>query len=708
MSDLSQQLRRIALLPDDPGTSDEELLERFLSRREEIAFAVLVRRHGPMVFGVCRRMLHDYQLAEDAFQATFLVLIRKGTAIRKRESLASWLYGVAYRTARRARATLCRQRSRERPMRESFVEPSAQASWRDVAPILDQEVQRLPEIYRSALVLCDLEGKTRNEAARLLGCPEGTLSTRLMRGRELLAKRLTRRGITLSAGGLGLVLGQQQLSAAPSASLLKSTVGAGVNMAFRQAVEMISPQAAALTEGVVRTMVWTPIIKGVALVLTTGFLWAGFVLSSHRATGLASVSVSAEQQRVAAAPEQRINPVQDPLREKLIRRIGLEKGIDKNTPFKDVIEFLADRYDLTIEIDTGRFKATGSEGVEYTPVSLPRLVHARIATVLRLIAAQVNGICMVTAKKVVIVPQNEKIVAELQGGGYALLPPSPPDEEAQMKAFAVMGDAYRGAIRTLRSGSGAGTFEAYFQRPNDKEATLTHRANFKLHFDHKRYYVDLRYDKNSTGADRQIMIHDNSGVFVSNFQTFARGEVFETGVGSPGTDFPRDPSGMTKPQLDVEQWIANAGDDVHVEELAEGGYTIQVRKGRVRESCTVLARFGWNVSMWKMEIEGQVPYVQQATWKKTANVWYRDTTVELRNTTRGKERSVLRLTDFRPNAAVSPKLFHLAALELPVGAVILDHRDNVERNRRRYQPISDDGSRRLFDMEAELETLPGQ
>src|SRR5262249_25402458 len=151
------------------GLTDGQLLGRFVAQRDEASYAALVRRHGAMVLGVCRRLLHDFHDAEDAFQATFLVLARKAASVVKRESIGSWLYGVAYRTALEARALQAQRRSRERPMNEMphpEVAPAAAQDWR---PLLDRELSRLPEIYREAILFCDLEGRTRKEAARQLG-----------------------------------------------------------------------------------------------------------------------------------------------------------------------------------------------------------------------------------------------------------------------------------------------------------------------------------------------------------------------------------------------------------------------------------------------------------------------------------------------------------------------------------------------------------
>jgi len=179
---------------------DGELLDRFVATGEPAAFEAIVRRHGPMVWGVCRRALRDHHDAEDAFQATFLVLARRAEAVRPRDRLVAWLYGVARRTALKARATRARRRLREGP--GEGPEPAATpAEPRDVlAESLDRELARLPERYRLPIVLCDLQGCTHREAAERLGCPIGTLSGRHSRARALLADRLRRRGVALWSG----------------------------------------------------------------------------------------------------------------------------------------------------------------------------------------------------------------------------------------------------------------------------------------------------------------------------------------------------------------------------------------------------------------------------------------------------------------------------------------------------------------------------
>src|SRR5438477_4844138 len=223
MSKIGQHLRRAVLPRDGAGLTDGQLLHDYLSRHEEAALAALVRRHGPMVWGVCRRVLRSYHDAEDAFQATFLVLLRRAASITSPELLANWLYGVAHQTALKARATTAKRRARERQV-VSMPEPAATEGdlWHNLEPLLDQELSRLPDKYRVAIVLCDLEGKTRKLAARQLGVPEGTLAARLARGRVLLAKRLARHGLAVSCGALAAVLSQQAASAGVPTSVVSS------------------------------------------------------------------------------------------------------------------------------------------------------------------------------------------------------------------------------------------------------------------------------------------------------------------------------------------------------------------------------------------------------------------------------------------------------------------------------------------------------
>src|SRR5947209_6715102 len=199
LNQLFQHLRSAAVLSNEAERTDSQLLDGFVSRRDDKALEALVRRHAPMVWGVCRRVLRDHHDAEDAFQATFLVLVRKAAAIAPRSQVGNWLYGVARQTALKARMSRSKREVRERKV-ANMPEPALmeRALWNDLQPVLDQELSRLPEKYRTVIVLCDLEGQTRKGAARQLGLPEGTLAGRLTRGRALLAKRLARCGLAVS------------------------------------------------------------------------------------------------------------------------------------------------------------------------------------------------------------------------------------------------------------------------------------------------------------------------------------------------------------------------------------------------------------------------------------------------------------------------------------------------------------------------------
>jgi RNA polymerase sigma factor (sigma-70 family) len=227
-----------------------------------------------MVLGVCRRVLGNHHDAEDAFQATFLVLARKGASVRARELLGNWLHGVAYRTALRARAMIARRHKHEQRARElARPKPPADADWQEVLPVLDRELDGLPEHYRVALVLCDLQGVTRRQAARQLGLPEGTLSGRLTRARQLLARRLARYGLAPSAGALAMILGETTASAHLPSSLAASTARAAVLVVRGLLTAGTVPaQVVALTEGVIKAMLLTKLksFMALALVLVVG------------------------------------------------------------------------------------------------------------------------------------------------------------------------------------------------------------------------------------------------------------------------------------------------------------------------------------------------------------------------------------------------------------------------------------------------------
>ncbi len=260
-------LRPSAGPPPDPDVADPHLLERFVTAKDEAAFAALVQRHGPMVLGVCRRLLHDAQEAEDAFQATFLVLVQKARSIGRPELLGPWLHGVAYRTAARVRQA-ARRRARERePAAMPNGDPAVEVVWRELRQVLDEELGRLAQKYRVPLVLFYLEGKTTEEVARLLGCPKGTVQSRLARGRDRLRDQLVRRGVALSVGTLVLVLGEKAVPAAVAEGAIKA---AALTVAGQAAAGAIPATVAALTKGVLRAMLLNKLkVAGVVLLAVT-------------------------------------------------------------------------------------------------------------------------------------------------------------------------------------------------------------------------------------------------------------------------------------------------------------------------------------------------------------------------------------------------------------------------------------------------------
>jgi RNA polymerase sigma-70 factor (ECF subfamily) len=257
---------------------DSLLLDRFLSSRDEVAFEQLVRAHGPMVLGVCRRLLGHEQDAEDAFQATFLVLARKADSIRQRGSLAGWLYAVACRTAMEARAMRSRLRRKETQV-EALPDIAAgqMTDSSELGSALDHELGRLPAKYREAIILCDLEGRSRAEAARWLDIPEGTLSSRLAAGRKKLADRMARRGVVLSTGALTAALAEAAASSVPPPLVTATVRGAVAWAAGPAATGAISTAVMTLTQGVLKTMFVTKLKFAAAAVLPLAALTAALL-----------------------------------------------------------------------------------------------------------------------------------------------------------------------------------------------------------------------------------------------------------------------------------------------------------------------------------------------------------------------------------------------------------------------------------------------
>jgi RNA polymerase sigma-70 factor (ECF subfamily) len=320
MTSFVRHLRMVTLRHDGTDLSDGQLLGLYVDRRDEAALEAIVRRHGAMVMGVCGRVLANRQDVEDAFQATFLVLIRKATAVAAPELLANWLYGVAYNTALKARAAAARRRVREKQVSElpEGETRRPEEGWRDLLPLLDQELNRLPEKYRVPIVLCELEGKAHKEVAQRLGWPIGTVSGRLARGRKMLARRLARHGVSLSTVSLAALLSYVSASAAVPAALVPATIRAGTLVAVGKTLSgIISTRVAALTEGVLRAMLLTKLKIAVPVLLVASVMAAGM--------GVAPYCAETQQLALAAEPQ---NEAGGPAAagQNLLQNAGFEEG----------------------------------------------------------------------------------------------------------------------------------------------------------------------------------------------------------------------------------------------------------------------------------------------------------------------------------------------------------------------------------------------
>jgi RNA polymerase sigma factor (sigma-70 family) len=292
-------LRAVALAQDGHGLTDGELLERYVNRRDEAAFTALVLRHGPMVLGVCRRVLRHEADAEDAFQATFLVLVRKAGALRARGLVGNWLYGVAHNTALKAKAMNRKRRTKELEAGAVPKREAVEQVWEQLQALLDAELNRLPDEYRAPIVLCELEGKTIKEAAGHLGWPQGTVATRLFRGRARLARRLARHGLTLSGGVLAAALSHGSAAVAVPATLVQATIQSARVFAAGGA---LSTNVVGLADGVVKGMFLTK-LKAVTVSLLAVAILGGVGFVSYGAAGAEATAGTDEGRLQAAAPQ---------------------------------------------------------------------------------------------------------------------------------------------------------------------------------------------------------------------------------------------------------------------------------------------------------------------------------------------------------------------------------------------------------------------
>jgi RNA polymerase sigma factor (sigma-70 family) len=330
LAEVVQELRRLATSPQVKERTDQDLLGEFQARRDQTAFAALVERHGPLVLRVCRQVLRHQQDAEDAFQATFLVLARRAGAIRKREALAAWLHGVAYRIAMHAKRSAARLRAHEARAAAPSRRSGPDDTWRETQAVLHDEIERLPAIYRTPFVLCFLEGHGRAEAARQLGLKEGTLWSRLATARQRLRTRLARRGIELGAVLAAAQIADAGVPTVVPAAIAAATVRAAAAWAAGAGNTAVSPAVAALAHTSLKSITALKTKIGLTLFLLACLIGAGtgaLVASappaqpeSERPTHdkVAGKSVSAAQEE----KKERGDRYGDPLPQGAIARLG--------------------------------------------------------------------------------------------------------------------------------------------------------------------------------------------------------------------------------------------------------------------------------------------------------------------------------------------------------------------------------------------------
>jgi RNA polymerase sigma factor (sigma-70 family) len=308
LQNVIHHLRRTVAAEEAGAATDAQLLERFAARHDQEAFELLVWRHSRMVLGVCRRLLRDEHEAEDAFQAAFLILAKKAARISRGESVGGWLYRVAYRVALRARISAVQRTAREWPLdglpvESSEADPCAEAAGRELRRAIDEEIDRLPRKHRAVFVLRCLAGKSNEEMARELGCPVGTIESRLTRAREKLRARLTRKGFVVSAGALLVGLSDEAAASVPE-KWVNEVVKAAMLVVAGQAVAGAIPLTTIiLMEGVLRAMLLSKAktLTAVLLVLSLSAL-ACVMLARGQANSEGEKAVEADKPKEAKRP----------------------------------------------------------------------------------------------------------------------------------------------------------------------------------------------------------------------------------------------------------------------------------------------------------------------------------------------------------------------------------------------------------------------
>jgi RNA polymerase sigma factor (sigma-70 family) len=439
-----RQVHRIFQGETTGGLSEWQLLHRYVDRRDESAFEALVARHGPMVLGVCRRMLNDPSAVEDAFQATFLVLVRKARSLGEHDAIGHWLYGVAYRVALRARSESARRRTFEKQtLVREWDEPTRREDpdRADLTAILDGELNRLPSTFRVPVVLCFLEGLTHEEAAQQLHWPVGTVKGRLARAKELLRSRLARRGVLPSAGLLLTILNRDASAAVPQ-TLLQATVHAAAQLTMGRAVSgVLSATVVHLMEGTISTMYATKIKTAVVLFAACGGLALGGWTLAQQAerkgqrSGDNRASAKTSQTPENSPKRVSVETAQTPDLEKILSRPIAFKF--KETRLEDVIKQVRentrtqDYEGIPIYVDEAGLQEAGASLEALVTIETQNTpLEASLDAVLRplkLGAATRDGLLVISSRQEIILIELRKLNHRLgeKGVSPTISPPPP-------------------------------------------------------------------------------------------------------------------------------------------------------------------------------------------------------------------------------------------------------------------------------------------
>ena len=472
------------------GLGDGELLDRFADRRDEAAFEGLVARLGPMVLGVCRRMLADPHDVDDAFQATFLVLVRRAASIRDRDLVGPWLHGVALRVARRARANSTRRAAVERlaVVPEAVAESESESGWPELRAMIDEEIDRLPEHHRWAVLLCDVEGLSREEAAERLGWTVNMVRGRLERARGRLRGQLARRGLTPSGSGVWATLVVAPPTP-PTALLASTTVRAALAFSGgRMATGLASASAVALSRGVLRMMMVSKLKLGLAVLLSTGFVALGSGMLAAQGPGDGANPPPSKPVADAPAPEkfkpttESLGPFQ-PRPAADLAKARIEVALQR---YKAQKEFYNEgRITVDRVADASRFLMDAERDATWSKterVAAVRAHHARLQEILKREVAELEvgraTIADLAEIKSVLLDAEFTVARELEAPE-----PKPAGADAQAPSLdrASLREALIGFQRSRRTLENSLDYASFRQIDDDRKAGKTEAEAKALH-----------------------------------------------------------------------------------------------------------------------------------------------------------------------------------------------------------------------------------